>query len=249
MLGWKLFTRAITLLLDNLGDALRVSALPYGVLIAVSVWFSTSYPDLQDPATMTAASAAAAGPLFLIAILNLVVSLWIAVAWHRYVLLEERSNGWITPMNGGAMLGYLGRSILIGLLVALIVLVVSIPLGMFALILPAGLATTLIGAAALFVAMIVFYRLAVVLPAGAVDRPLTFRDAWQATKGQSGTVVVLALLTVGFSLALQIPALIEGSSGVIGAIYQGVVGWIGLMIGVSTLTALYGHLVEGRPVE
>lgn len=250
MLGWKLFLRALTLLIENLGDALRVSALPYAAVIAVSVWVSGAFPSTLEPQTITPGteiSGAAAGATLLMMVVNLIVSLWIAVAWHRYVLLEERPAGWVPPLNGAAMLVYLGRLLLIGLLVGIAIVGVSIPLGFLTLAIPGG--TLLVGAVAMFVGMIVFYRLAIVLPAGAVDRSMTFGEALEVTKGQSQTVVVLALLTVGFSLLLQVPTMIEGSVGVITAIYQGVVGWIGLMLGVSTLTALYGHLVEGRPVE
>lgn len=250
MLGWKLFMRAVTLLLDNLGEALRVSAVPYAVVIAISVWVTGAYPDAVSGTAVTpetALSVEGAGAVLIMVIVNLVVSLWIAVAWHRYVLLEERPAGWLPPLNGSAMLGYLWLSVLIGLLVAVIMFAIMIPLGIILLAVPflAGV----IPAAALFIGMILFYRLAIVLPARAVERPMTFGEAIEATRGHSGTVVVLALLTVGFSLALQIPTMLDGGTGIISAIYQGVVGWIGLMLGVSTLTSLYGHLVEGRPVD
>ncbi|WP_371155604.1 hypothetical protein [Jannaschia sp. 2305UL9-9] len=250
MLGWKLFVRALTLLLDNLGDALRVSALPYGAVIVLSVWVAGAYPSTLDPQSVTdgmTLSGGAAGATLLTVVLNLVVSLWVAVAWHRYVLLSERPAGWVPPVNGGAMLGYLGRSLLIGLLVGVAIVGISIPLGFLTLALPGG--TLLVGAVSLFIGMIVFYRLAVVLPAGAIGRKMTLGEGMEATKGHTETVLVLALLTVGFSLLLQVPAMLDGTVGMISIVYQGVVGWIGLMLGVSTLTALYGHVVEGRPVE
>ena len=78
---------------------------------------------------------------------------------------------------------------------------------------------------------------------------MTFGEAMRETSGHTGTVVVLALLTVGFSLLLQVPTLLDGTGGLVTLVYQVVIGWIGLMLGVGTLTALYGHLVEGRPVD
>ena len=245
MLGWKLFVRAVTLLIENLGDALRVSLLPYGVVIAISVWAAGTYGAGMVPGQEMTSEGA--GATLLVSVLNLVATLWIAVAWHRYVLLGERPEGWLPPLRGGAVLAYLGRSVLIGLLVALIIMGVSIPLGLLVVVLPQ--AALLVGAIGFFIGMIVFYRLAVVLPAGAVDRPMSFGEAMAATRGHTDTVVMLALLTVGFTFLLQVPTLLEGDVGVISAVYQGVVGWIGLMVGVSTLTSLYGHLVEGRPVD
>ncbi|MGB3406478.1 MAG: hypothetical protein WBA67_03205 [Jannaschia sp.] len=250
MLGWKLFVRALNLLIENLGEALRVSAVPYAVVIALTVWLSSDAPDGmtgEDILAGTALSGAQAGSALMLALVNVLISLWIAVAWHRYVLLEEHGTGWIPPFHGNEMLGYFGRSFLIGLLVGVAILGISIPLGVLALAIPGG--SLLVGAVALFIGMIVFYRLAIVLPAGAIGRPMTLGEGMEATKGHTETVMVLALLTVGFSLVLQVPALLDGTAGLISAVYQGVVGWIGLMLGVSTLTTLYGYLVEGRSVE
>lgn len=257
MLGWKLFTRAVSLLIENLAEALRVSALPYLVVIAVSVWVAGRYPGMEELARIDADAmaadvalpqAGAIGAYVLLALVNVVVSLWIAVAWHRYVLLDERPTGFLPQMRIGAILGYLWLSILIGLLVLVTIMVATIPLGVLAVTIPflAGL----IPVVALFAAMLVFYRLSLVLPARAVEREMSFGEALRATGGHNDTVVVLALLTVAFSLLLQVPTMLDDQApGMISAVYQGVVGWIGLMVGVSTLTALYGHLVEGRPVE
>lgn len=252
MLGWKLFVRAVTLLIENLGDALRVSAVPYGAVIVASLLLLDGAPadlpaEMGEEGLPPFATPEMLGPTLLLGLLNLVVTLWIAVAWHRYVLLEEVPAGWLPPLRGQEMLGYLWRSILIGLLVVAAILGIAIPLSALALAIPvlAALAP-LVG---VFLGAVVFYRLGVSLPARAIGRHMTFGEAMEATRGETGTVLALALLTVGFTLLLQVPTLLEGSVGVVTLIYQGVVGWIGLLVGVSTLTALYGHLVEGRPVE
>ncbi|MEM7488351.1 MAG: hypothetical protein AAF390_04420 [Pseudomonadota bacterium] len=253
MLGWKLFLRAINLILDNLGAALRISALPYGIAAAVSVWVAMSWPEsigvpMQvDPENPLPPDYA--GALVLSGAVTIAASLWIAVGWHRYVLLAEGGEGWVPPFNGGIVLGYLGRSILVGLAVGVIVLAISTMASVLLLPLLGPSVTPLIGALALFVAMILFYRLGVVLPAGAVGRSMTFGEAMRSTAGHSGTAVILALLTVAFSFLLQLPTALEGSAGAITVVYEIVVGWIGLIIGVGTLTALYGVVVEGRPVE
>ncbi|WGH77375.1 hypothetical protein [Jannaschia ovalis] len=254
MLGWKMFVRAITLLLDNLPDALRVSAVPYALVVGAGLWLSTRYPDAAGMGTLIGAEGAEVDPGYitdslLVALVNLAVTIWVALAWHRYVLIEERPTGWVPPLHGPEILGYLGRTFLIGLLVAATVLVVSIPIATLAMAMPSGFATLVMGSAAMFAAMIVFYRLAVVLPACAIGRSMSFREALEYTKGHFGTLAVLALLTVGFSLLLQLPTAIDGAMGLITVIYQAVVGWIGLLLGVSLLTVLYGHVVEGRPVD
>ncbi|MEL6587263.1 MAG: hypothetical protein AAFQ50_11480, partial [Pseudomonadota bacterium] len=180
---------------------------------------------------------------------TLIVSLWVAVAWHRYVLLDERPTGVIPTFRGSEMGAYFLWSLLIGLMIVIAIFAASIPLGLVLLIVPAGVGALVVTSGALFLGMILFYRLGILLPSIAIGKQMTVSDAWDATRGHSGTVMVLALLTVGISQALQIPAMIDGGSGLVGTVYQTVIGWIGLMLGVATLTSLYGHLVEGRPID
>ena len=252
MLGWKLFARAVRLILDHLDAALRLSLLPYLLVAAATLWLGLSFPDLVGQSGFDPADPPPAGFVMgqlLVLLLNTVVTLWIAVGWHRFVLLAEAPQGWLPALRGSEMLGYFGRSILIGLLIVAVIFAVSLMLATLIVPIAPGLAGPVIGSAALFVGMILFYRLAVVLPAGAIGRSMTFGEAWTATAGHTGTVVVLALLTVGFTLLLQVPTLLDGTGGLVTLVYQVVIGWIGLMLGVGVLTALYGHLVEGRPVE
>ena len=45
MLGWKIFMRAVKLLLDNIGAVLRISLVPYGVVIALSIFLGVNLGD------------------------------------------------------------------------------------------------------------------------------------------------------------------------------------------------------------
>ncbi|MFO6466207.1 hypothetical protein ACK8OR_17595 [Jannaschia sp. KMU-145] len=252
MLGWKLFLRAVNLILDNLGTALRLTALPYGLAAIASIWVATGWPefvgqvtfDPSDPLPGDFATAKLIEFGFVV-----LAYLWVAVAWHRFVLLGEDGRGWVPPIHGGLMLGYLGRSLLVGIATVAIVAAIATMLSVLLLPIFGTSVGAPISAVALFVAMLSFYRLGVVLPAGAVGKRMTFGEAMRATAGHSGTAVVLALVTVAFSFLLQLPAVIDGGGGLISVIYQLVVQWIGLMFGVGTLTALYGVVVEGRPVD
>jgi hypothetical protein len=254
MLGWKLFLRAINLILGNLDVALRISLLPYGLVVAASVWIALTWPELADLNLLAVTPddpvpPGYAGALLLSAAANLVAYIWIAVAWHRFILLSEEGGGLVPPVHGGVMLGYLGRSILLALAVGVLALAASTIASVLLLPLFGAAMTPLIGALTLFVAMILFYRLGVVLPAGAIGRSMTFGEAMRGTAGHSATAMVLALVTVAFTLLLQVPTMLDGDRGLVTAIYQAVIGWIGLILGVGTLTALYGVVIEGRPVE
>ncbi|MCK0168757.1 hypothetical protein MWU52_14455 [Jannaschia sp. S6380] len=255
MLSWNILKRAVTLIVDNLGAALRLTAVPYGLLAVVSIYFVGTVDLAQLAAFDPVANPDQVPDLpegfwsaFLISgLVQLLVYLWIAVAWHRYVLLAEGSDGWVPPPQGGLMLGYLGRSILLGLLILAIAVAISV---LLVPVLPV-LAPPIIA----ILAIVVGYRLGLILPAGAIGAPMTMSEAWHATKGHSGTVVLLAVMTWVISFLLQIPALLDGAgtgvagTGVIGVVYGLVVGWMLLMLGVSVLSTLYGHFVEKRPLD
>lgn len=266
MLSWTIFKRALRMVLDDLPGAVRVSALPYGLLAAVTVYFS----DIVNSATLSIGMDEAGMPAWpdgfvaAVLILNLVqmvVVLWIAVAWHRHVLAGETAAGIAPPLHGGRMLGYLGRSLLLGLLVLACVLAV-----MLALSFSPAIAVPV----AFILAAVVFYRMGVILPAGAIDAPISMTEAWRATAGQTGTVLGLAVLTFALSLLLQLPAWLDAAMSVppgppgspeareaalaaagspVSVIYGLVVGWILLMLGISILSALYERFVARRPVD
>ena len=97
---------------------------------------------------------------------------------------------------------------------------------------------------------VIIFRLGVMLPAGTIDRKLTLRQAWQATSGQTDTILVLALVAAGAAVVVQIPTLVSGDPGsLISLVYSIAVNWFVTMIGVSMLTTLYGHFVEGRAID
>ena len=251
MLGWKLFVRALTLITDNLGPALRLSLLPYGLAVASGIWVALSYPEWigapLDPEAPPPAGfvLASMGSI----LLGVLASLWISVGWHRFALLGEEPEGWVPPFHGARVLRYLGRTVLAfgmaflaAMAVVTMLVVLLVPLfGETAAALPATVG--------FFVACLVFYRIGIILPAGAVGRDMRLNEALIATKGQAQTILVLAVLTVGVTLLLRLPTLLEDAGPIVSTLYQFVTGWIALMLGVGTLTALYGHLVEGRPVD
>lgn len=264
MLAWMIFRRAVTLIVDNLGAALRVSALPYAILAAVTLYFGATVDMAQvarieaagDPEAMATLPPGALLAVMITLLAQLGAVLWISVGWHRYVLLAEGAETWLPRPNLPRMLGYFGRSILIGLAATCVFVAVWVALG------PIAPNVGLVGGLILSIAM--SYRLGVALPAGAVGKPIKIPQAWIALKGQSATVLGLAILTFLCSLLLQLPTMLDGAAalapeeavvgqvvaaGPISVIYGLVVSWMLLMLGVSVLSTLYGHFVEGRPLE
>ncbi|UWQ22140.1 hypothetical protein [Jannaschia sp. W003] len=251
MLGWKLFVRAVTLVTDHLPAALRLSLLPYAAVVLVDAALTLRWPEAArnfDPATPPPAGFGGASLLALV--VSLAASLWIAVNWHRYTLRGEPPRGWVPPLHGAHALRYLGRSMGVGLVVAAAVLIIGIVAAPFAAVIGPGVMAGVVPVAGFFVGLVLFYRLGLALPAAAVDAPLNFGDAWRRTQGMTGPCAVLALLTAATALLLQVPTILDGpDAGAVTVIYQAVAGWISLMVGVGTLSALYGHLVEDWPVD
>jgi hypothetical protein len=180
----------------------------------------------------------------------------IAVNWHRFVLKDERPQGLQTMRVDAVVWRYLGNLILVTLLAALaaipVMMVVTMLLGLFGvLVLP-----ILIAALSAFV-LPVIYRLSVKLPAVALGRrDFRLGDAWQATNGNwwqiAGLGILVTVLTwsvglllFGLSMALQ-NILGPDISAYVDVALQVAVNWALTVLGITTLTSLYGFFVEGR---
>lgn len=173
-----------------------------------------------------------------------------AVLWHRYVLADDDMRaGGLMPAPG-VVGGYIGRSILLGLILMLLMLPILFVVGI------AGAATGgnliaigLVGIAAAAVLAWVSLRLSLVLPATALERPIGFGASWRESGRASGTIfwlaVVLALLNQGLEWltqpfsSLPLPLLV---------LLQVVLTVITTLISVSVLTTLYGVLIEKRDI-
>ncbi|MGY9045597.1 hypothetical protein P775_02020 [Puniceibacterium antarcticum] len=250
MKGWQIFTHSVRLVFTNIDHALRISLVLYLVLAASQVATYMNPPVMTevDGIDMPTLSGSYVTQNLIFAILAIIASLWIAVAWHRFVLAEEYPNGWLPRWHGPNMLGYLGRSILLGIVVVVGVTLASIPFGLIATGLPGLLFLlpfVLIGLGAYL-----FFRLGVMLPGAALGTKISFSDAWRATKGESGTILVLSVLVVGASFLLQLPTMLSGNpNSLISLIYGLVVNWFATIIGISVLTTLFGHFIEKRPID
>ncbi|CUH40711.1 hypothetical protein JSE7799_03446 [Jannaschia seosinensis] len=248
MLGWVLFKDAITTILARLDVALRMSVLPYGLAAATTVWLRLAYPDLVGVADFGMEMSPPAGFAWLVILdlcANVLALLWISVGWHRYVLLGERPTGWAPPFHGGRILGYLGRSLMVGAVALLIGLAVVVGLSVFLVPLGGPSMMPAVVAGGFLAGVVFFYRMGLLLPAFAVDARMSLNEALAATKGRATAIAVLALLSFGLVYGLQLPLVVEGYRGLITILYEIVMGWIVLITGAGVLTSLYASF-EGR---
>jgi len=260
--SWTIFRKSIEIIIGNLQQAVRLS----GTLFVLAVFASTALNVIMtgamivDPAIMQIDSSATPSEqvimaqkafkpsmaLFFGSLIFFVAMSWIAIAWHRFVLLEEGSADLIPNFNISRLSTYLGKTIVLILIIAV------------GLVLPLMIATTIFRIAGLnaFLPLVslglfvcvyyLFFRAGLVLPAIALDQRMTFSQSFAATQSLSKEIWGLALIIVGLSFGT---AVLLGSfipNNIIGVLTTAVVQWFMVMISASLLTTLYGRTVEQR---
>lgn len=241
MTGLSILTHSIRLVFGNLGQAIRVFGIPYVLLVALQF--------IPNPDDTSLGGGWFASILFFFLILLAAIFLfsWMAVAWHRYILLGEATSGILPLFRRDQWASYIRRSLVLTLCTFMISAVVGMAwyfLGSYA---PPWLAV-IIGFVAIIALLVTSYRLCVMLPASAVGHKMSLGDAWSATRGYNATIVAVVflstiaavLLTGGAALFVGMPAL--------SIAWLTLTGWITTVVGVTILTTLYGHIVEGRPI-
>lgn len=242
MTGWKIFSHSVFLLNHNLKDAVRLSS-PLIVMMVIGLAVGTSG---TVPESAFAPSDGQSENLVL-QLLTGVAGLWVAVSWHRFVLLEE-TGGSLPSFHGRRMLAYFVVFFLFTLTLSL------------ALVVFAAFASAVAGSSIAFlflVAIVIsavaiwgFYRLSPLLPAAALGQSLGVKEAWQATSEISGAVLLAGLLIIFFSVVSVAAVLLImlQVNALIGLAMLGVLQWAFTMIGISVLTTIYGISVEGRQI-
>ena len=253
-MGFAIVRHAFSMVFGNFGQALRLSVGPvliaavliYAVAAAlrigmVSIMFMFMNPANVDPAI----------PLFLIFAFIVVTftSAWIAVSWHRFILKEEYT-GLLPQLRGRPVGRYIIKTLGITLWVILVAALAGFVLGFILAVtgsensfIAGMIGGVLVGALVSYV----WFRLALVLPSIAIDRPMTLGESRAATKPISGTIwqVVFILAFLSFIAQTVVGAIVPGSPAV-QLTLNAVLTWFTTMIGLSVLTTFYGHLIEGR---
>lgn len=252
-MGVNLFMHSVRLVLGDWRNALRVTGLLYLIYAIPALVLGQMFPAPAANPTAEQAMAAMSSlaPVAIVtALLMAVVYVWLAVTWHRYILLDELPSGQLPAFHQKEILAYAGNAILLWLISVVVFLGVGLVASPLAFLGPIG--AMLIGIIILAVALIVGYRLGLVLPARAVGRRLTFGEAWAASAGQNGTILVLAIVSAIAAVVINIPAMVlafvPGIGGILATIWQLGTGWVTLVVGASILTTLYGVYVEKRSI-
>lgn len=240
--GWHLFRHAAAMILRDLPGALRATLPPYligAICLAVMIarWpEATLGGPSQEEIPLPGAG-------YFLASTGLWFSmLWMAVLWHRWVLLGEKPGGAVPPLYPGRLAAYFWKGLLIALIIIPAVLIIAVTVGFFL----SGAGVPIAGWMASFlimaVALVIFGRFCPVLPAAAIGRQMGLREGWRATAGATGPIVVASIMLAAVT---TLPPVIFTGAVAIDVAAQIVVQWILAILGASLMTTIYGHYVEG----
>jgi len=252
MQGWKIIKHSFTQVFANMRAAIRVSAALFLVSTIVSqLWLNSVRGSLYDGSS--AIEGGNWGLYSLMMLVSTIVGLWIAVAWHRYILTGEISDGWIPELHIARMLGYFLRGVLIFVVCMFMLIILGLVLAIIgAIIEDRSVIVGLVSVGSvliLFPMLIVGFRLSTILPAAALGKKLSLKEAWKSTKGSTGAIVVIALISAVLSIPSILLQPLLMSSSIFSLIWSCTFGWVMTMLGISLLTTFYGHYVEGRALN
>ncbi len=248
MKGVQIFSHSVRQVMDNLAPALKVS----GVLYLVQVVITGALGYALSSAGMSGMGGGMGLGVILVLVVSLITGIWIAVAWHRYVLLGEEPAGYVPPFMGDRMGSYFIKSLLIGLVLLVLGMILGMVVGtLFGRLLMGNMLIGMLLMAVMVQVPMIYLglRMAAALPGTALGQNPPLMAGWQATAGEWRPLLQLAVI---MALALWVVNLISwfvfGGYGVMAQLWQVIVGWPVTMVGLSILTTLYGHYIEKRPL-
>lgn len=255
MLGLEIFVHSVKMVLRNLKQAIQISLVPAliggGLIIGLFYLFDIPLEVFDEslsrlPEGVTAGSLT--GFVFGMLVVFMVTVFWIVVSWHRFVLLEEYPTGFVPPFRFDRILAYFGRILMLVILCAIAFIPGSFVIG--AVSAGPGVLDAVLMIGLFVLILVAFYRLSPILPGAAIGRPLTLSDAWSATTGASGAILLLIILSSLFQLLMQFVGALLVFIPVIGPLILIFVAMLVLpLINVSILTTMYGVFIEKRELS
>lgn len=240
---------SVRLVLNDWRTALKITGLLYLIYAIPSLVLNLLFPPPVQPELAASAALASLPITLLTIILATVAFIWIAVAWHRYILLDEVPAGQLPAFNGDRLLSYFLRSLLIGLIVVGLAVVLGLATAVLSFL---GPLLIIVGIAFFMLMALASYRLSPMLPAAALGERMTVREAWASTAGANGAIVVLAVISIIAVFVISLPTFVLAFLGPIGGflsvVWSLVTGWVITLVGVSIATTIYGHYVQDRAI-
>lgn len=246
--AWRIFT--------NLGVAFRLSAAwlaIIGVLGAISISLSgSSFIYIALAVSFIAA---------------IYIGSIIAIGWHRFCLLGEEPKSWLYMPPTERTTSYILTSIkliLIAIIVAVVVFgVIFAILSIFSFLLISAYGAIFAAILPFIIQVVIgayLAGIALILPASALKRPLTLKQAHASTMANFGTLLVLSIgytvLSILYSVLLNVFGFVNTPgpldlSWIVFLIFVVFTAWFSFIFGIGYISELYGTLVldEEAPVQ
>lgn len=240
----RILLHALQQVFGNLKQAIALSAVPLMVglcvgagLIAVARYWAKP-PGIGGGGLMTA-------------LLSYVLLMaWLAVRWHRFILLDEHKH-LLAPPSRAPFWRYIGA-----LLRSIVIVVPAILAMLAALFVVSEVGSGILTIVLMVVMNLLFFGLLLILGAAlagaAVGAPSPIRTAWEKMKPAGGTLLVLSL--TAFIGNEVVEAIMEATASSRWPDLAKVIAmvcyfWLSVLFSLSVLTTLWGHYVEGRPLR
>jgi hypothetical protein len=254
MLTFQIAKKSLLLITNNFYDVLRICAVLYllnvifniiGVYVFAGIWTVVPVKFDDEEINFGLFALMVIGSMLVSAI----VTLWVAVTWHRYVLLEEAPNGWIPRWNKSANLSYFYQFLkLVPILFVLRLVIAVIIATSFGITGNTGLL--------FFVPIVVMsvafgftvLKMSLILPSAAVETNMGVVDSWSMTGPYNKTLLALTIASVGFGFLYETIASLLDVNMFTSSIKFFLNAFIGFWW-LSVLTTLYCIIVEGREME
>lgn len=255
MEGVRIFIHAVRMVLGNLNVAFRIAGVLLVIFLGMNLALGDAYLTGMPVSNTTGPMMQTSGLAFLFSVLQLIFGLWVAVAWHRFILLEETPGAYLPAWNGAANWAYLKAGFVLGLIVLLAVIPMMMIAGL--LMAPMFMATSPSIFAGLMAFLIMYipaayiaYRLSPTLPAAAIGDRMGLKDAWVETSPSGSAFVVLTVVSVAAGWLIGTPTMLLASvSTTLAMLWSAIAQWVTVLVGASILTTIYGRYVQKRDLN
>ncbi|MFN6005279.1 MAG: hypothetical protein ACK47C_18495 [Paracoccaceae bacterium] len=196
------------------------------------------------------------GRLAVVTLVTMLIGLWAAAAWHRFILLAERPRGFWPTVPWPAYWAFVRRGLVVGVLILGIIFLASVAYGVvlgFAFGFtkrPPGPVAHVIGLCLFLPIMVLSLPLAVVLPGAAVQSSHSMGGIWSHMSGKFWTLLglLIVLMVFGYFSGELLSFLGLSPLTTRGLVVAGFLQSLQIILSLSIVTTLYGHYIEGRPL-
>jgi hypothetical protein len=239
--------------IHNASIAARLTTIPIFIILIISKFLSWvgKSPTIE---TLMGAQISFWVAEILITLL-FVIMVPAITAWHRLVLLGHNDrNARISYSVRSSEWQYLGNAALLILLPPL----VMVPAAFLVISISYSSYISIIIPIVLFILVCTcLLRLSLVLPAAAVGAPMSFRNSWDLTRGNTWHLIVISLLTFfPFAILEGLVVNIGASTGMLSIMIGEIASSLlltlvlaaELCVGISFLSWSYRYLVQEMPI-